>query len=60
MFAHELEKKKKTKKTKKKKTTLTEAVFALTNHIAWLPKWMTREEQNDSEIESDGQAQDHR
>ena len=30
------------------------------NHIAWLPKWMTEEEQNHSEIENDGQAQSHR
>ena len=33
---------------------------SFTNHIAWLPKWMTREEQNHGEIGSDGQAQDHR
>ena len=53
MFVHELE------INENKKQPLTEAVFASANHIAWLPKWITAEEQNHSEIESDGQAQDH-
>ena len=40
MFVHELEINGK-KPPKKQKPTLTEAVFASVNHIAWLPKWMT-------------------
>ena len=58
MFVHEREIN--GKKTKKQNPTLTEAVLGLTNHIAWIPKWMTGEEQNHRDSKSDGQAQGHR